>query len=107
MTEARMLSEMTASEFRRWEIFEQVEPFGEKGHYLRNALLCLVVAKCAGVKNVKIEDFVIDTLKGEPPKQSPEAVRNMLKMMMDQQNKYVAEQEARKISGGDSGNRTA
>jgi hypothetical protein len=98
-----MLAEMPASEFRKWEIFEQIEPFGERGEYYRNALLCLTIARCAGNKQMKLEDFIIDTLKAEPLKQSPETIKALLMAMMEKQNKWVAEQEAKKKNGGHTG----
>ncbi len=93
---------MSASEYRRWEIFEGIEPFGERGMYYRNALLCMTIAGSHGVKT-KLEDFMPDTFKGEPEVQTPEQMRAMMDILMNQQNQWVKEQEERKKNGGDSG----
>lgn len=50
---------MTQKELGEWAEFYSLEPFGEVRADLRNALLCEVIAKCNGAKNVKLSDFLL------------------------------------------------
>lgn len=84
-----------------------MEPFGEFGHYMRNALVCLTVAGCAGAKGVRLQDFLPPTMRPEATQQGPEAFRAVLFAMKKQQDEYLKQQaEANKNNASNSGNRT-
>ncbi len=96
---------MPASEFREWQIFENIEPFGERGEYFRTALICFVVAKAGGIKSVQFDDFIVETLKAQKEKQGPEAIKAMMMMLKAKQDEYLKRKAAEEAqqNGGDSG----
>lgn len=42
-----------------WQVYEQMEPFGERRADYRAASICHVIALANGVKNAKLEDFLL------------------------------------------------
>ena len=71
---------MSYREFRGWQEYYKVEPFGEKRADLRAALIACVIANANRGKNsrvFKVEDFMLRF--GPPKQQSVEQMKAILK----------------------------
>jgi len=42
-----------------WELYEELEPFGERRADYRAASICHVIAMANGAKDAKLEDFLL------------------------------------------------
>lgn len=77
----------TLREFRRWQAYDQIEPFGEVRADLRIAILATVVAAGFGSKSAKPSDFM-PRLNAEPkPKQSVSQMASMFRRYAEAHNK--------------------
>jgi hypothetical protein len=63
MTVAELEAKMSVKELDEWAQYYALEPFGEERADYRNALNCLVAAKCNGNKNAKLDDFLLFKVK--------------------------------------------
>lgn len=97
-----MLSEMSSEEFMQWELLEQLEPFGERAEYMRNALLCAILVNINRSKDspaAELDDYMPPTLRAvrsEPQGAevaTPEAVKLIMEALMEKQNTYLARQK--------------
>jgi len=70
-----LLPLLTASQYREWESFAEVEPFGWQYTELLHGLRCLIAAQAAGSKNAQIEDFCPSLANRE---QTPDEARATL-----------------------------
>lgn len=50
---------MTSREQSEWQVYEELEPFGERREDYRAASICLTIANANGAKNAKLEDFLL------------------------------------------------
>ena len=61
---------MSARQFTEWQLYEVVEPFGERGHYWRMGQICAAIVNSQRTKKTdpiaKAEDFMPDTFQPEP-----------------------------------------
>lgn len=60
MTRAELLSRMSGSEIREWELYEQIEPFGERRADVRAAMIASVIANANRDPKRKPSPFTID-----------------------------------------------
>lgn len=60
MTRAELLWRMSGAEIREWELYEQVEPFGERRADVRAALVASVIANANRDAKKKPSPFTID-----------------------------------------------
>ena len=61
---------MSGRQFTEWQIYESLEPFGERGHYWRMGQLCATMANVNRAKKsdkvYTAEDFMPTTFQPEP-----------------------------------------
>lgn len=70
---------MGARQFAELIALSRIEPIGEDRADFRTALLCLVIAKAAGSKDSKFEDFEIDfDTEEEPEPPSTDSMRDAM-----------------------------
>lgn len=72
-----MLATLSSEELTAWQIYEEMEPFGERAEYLRAASLCALlfnVNRGAKSKPATPEDFMPDTFKTPAPPADPRDV---------------------------------
>jgi hypothetical protein len=50
---------MSSRELSEWELYEEMEPFGERREDYRAASICHVIAVSQGAKNVELKDFLL------------------------------------------------
>ena len=64
MTVQEMLARTSSREISEWMLYEGMEPFGERGQWLRNGILCATLVNLQVEKNDKVrpEDFMPDTM---------------------------------------------
>lgn len=60
-----------------WLEYYQREPWGYEAADTRNAMLALVTAQAAGVKNVKLENFRLRPREGGPELSDDEMANNV------------------------------
>jgi elongation factor P hydroxylase len=86
---------MSARELQEWQLFAQIEPFGEERADIQAALVAWTVATAAGAKNVRLDDFL---LRFEPAgrQQSPQ---DML-MVVEMWNEALGGQDLRAEKAG-------
>ena len=60
----------TLREFRQWQRFAELEPFGEMRQDLRAGVIAQTVAAAAGNKRAKLKDFLVFELMEKSAKQS-------------------------------------
>lgn len=73
---AEMLRNTTSEELTAWQLYEQMEPFGERAAYQRHAQLMAMLVNLTPRKNataVKPEDFMPETFKTPPEPADPRA----------------------------------
>lgn len=104
MTRERLLAEMPSSEFQRWALLEQIEPFGSYAGALNHAslmsLLCNVYRK-EGTPAYSQDDFMPITFqrkKSTEPAMSPKKIHALMMMMKAHQDAYLA--RMRKLKAG-------
>ena len=51
---------ISSKEFSEWMAYDLLEPFGGLVHDYREATMCYLTAKMAGISNLKIEDFLLN-----------------------------------------------
>jgi len=94
-----MLREMPASEFRRWSILEQLEPFGSYGEWLRTGLTIALLANIhrkPGTFAYTAEDFMPVTMRAKKvgPAQSPEQIFKLMMLLKAHQDAWLAKRKA-------------
>ena len=70
MTAAELGRRMSSREMSEWEVYEALEPFGERRADYRAASICYTIALANGAKSVELEDFLLtrpDALTGPAP----------------------------------------
>ena len=72
-----MLREIESAELSEWMAYERIEPFGQRRGDYQAAVIAQTVARCAGNKNTKLEDFLLDFKPARPP-QSEAVKQNLL-----------------------------
>jgi len=65
MTVAELGRRMSSREMSEWQVYEAIEPFGERRADYRAASLCHIIAVANGAKNVELKDFLLSN--GEEP----------------------------------------
>lgn len=98
MDRVEMLDQMSASELSQWEMLECIEPFGERAAWIRHAVSCALLANVntpADQPRATIEDFLPQTFVTKEPAAAmdPEKVKEVMMLVMAQQNAWAAEQE--------------
>lgn len=98
---------MTSEDLVYWEILEQMEPFGERAQYIRNAMVCALIVNSNRGPNstpATMDDFLPATLRSRQPDSgepvasdgeaaNPEAIRAIMSALMMKQNQWIASQE--------------
>lgn len=79
MAEAK--SRCTVGEFRQWQRFAEIEPFGEEREDLRTALICVRILQAAGAKRVSLKDQIVGRLIERQAGQGGEQIVQTLKLM--------------------------
>lgn len=64
-TVAELGRRMSSRELSEWQLYEELEPFGERRADYRTASICHTLALANGAKNVKLEDFLLTRPEGE------------------------------------------
>ncbi len=89
---------MSASELSKWELMECIEPYGERAAWIRHAVLCALLVNIntpSDRPRATIEDFLPKTYIPKSNEQiDPVKLKQTMLMLMDKQNRWVAEQEA-------------
>lgn len=81
-----MLERISAAEFREWQIYEGIEPFGEMGDYQRAMMISVALA---GGKD--LIEFIPETMRGTSSSaQDPESMKALMMMLKEQQDAYLA-----------------
>lgn len=101
-----MLRSLTAKQFRNWELYDEMEPFGEKRADYRTASIVQVIANVnRGTQTpaYKLEDFVLP-FGDEPstkPKQSWQEQLKLLTVFSSAHNQVLKDEmdKARKAMG--------
>lgn len=65
---------LSSEELTEWQLYEQIEPFGERAEYVRWAALCALLVNLQRTKKdtpAKVEDFLPETLKAPKPPADP------------------------------------
>ena len=89
MTVAEMLGRISSTELSEWMAYYSLEPFGEERADLRNAILSSVCAAPhlkRGVRT-KLEDYMPFHDKTDRPRQSPEAMQQVLRRASEEASK--------------------
>lgn len=99
-----MLREMPASEFRRWQILEGIEPFGVYGEWLRTGLLISLIANIhrkPGTFAYSAEDFMPETMRAKKvgPSQSPEQIYKLMMLLKEHQDAWLAKKKGMIVKG--------
>lgn len=50
---------MSSREVSEWQVYETIEPFGERRADYRAASICQTIALVNGAKDAKLEDFLL------------------------------------------------
>lgn len=101
------MERVSSSDFTQWEMLEQIEPFGERAHYLRTAMLCALLVNINRVEGqpaaeidafmpstMRVEKVAPENLAGSEDEEmaSPEAVRAIMFAFMEKQNAWYSQQ---------------
>lgn len=66
---------MSGARFTQWQLYERVEPFGERAHYWRTGQICAAIFNSQRTKKsdpvAKAEDYMPDTFASEPADDIP------------------------------------
>lgn len=66
---------MSGQQFTAWQLYELVEPFGERAHYWRTGQLCAAMFNSQRTKKsdrvAKAEDYMPNTFSNEPDEDQP------------------------------------
>lgn len=91
-----MLKSLNSYELTEWYVYEQIEPFGERGAYFRNAMLCAIMAnphRKKGTKSLKVQDFMP---KFDDDGQEKPGATAQLQHSMEMAAEYFKIQESKK-----------
>jgi hypothetical protein len=93
---------MSAMEYRQWQAYYGVEPFGSDRLDVGLAIVAATVANCApfrkkGAKRAKVEDFIPEWRKAESltPEQRARRIQATLWAFADAQNAYTRRKRAK------------
>ncbi len=93
------MQRLSATEFRRWQLLEHIEPFGERGDYLRTAMVISALANIhrrEGQDPFSPMDFMP---RFEPePEQTPEQMAHRMGLVMTQAN-AIEERKKKQVNG--------
>lgn len=83
MSVKRAQYEIDCNEFAEWMAFNELEPFGEEVESIRSGIVAATVARAAGAKKVKIEDYMMIPKATKEPKEpmSQDAIFNAFKSL--------------------------
>ena len=76
-----MMDRLGTSEFTALQQMEHVMPYGERGAWLRNALLCSILVNIhrdKGQPAAELDDFMPETLRSKPPADGSDSARGIL-----------------------------
>lgn len=101
MTVEEMLERMSAEEFKRWQIFYSIEPFGEARADIRFGHMLFpiyqLMRQYMGLSPLEITDFTVDYWKVDEP--SPwETMKAQMKAFTIAQQKAYADAAAGKVT---------
>jgi hypothetical protein len=80
MTHRELMRRLTAKELAYWQAYYAVEPFGEQRDDMRAAMLACVVARVAGNRNARTQDFMLFAERGKV-RQSYESMHAQAKLL--------------------------
>lgn len=72
-------------EFREWQAYDRIEPFGEERADLRMAILATVAAQVGGAKNARPADF-LPRFEPAKKKQTPEEMARLFRHFANAHN---------------------
>ncbi len=76
-----MMDRLGTSEFAALQHMEQLMPYGERGAWLRNALLCCVLVNIhrdKGQPAAEIDDFMPEALRSKPSADGSDSAKGIL-----------------------------
>lgn len=78
---------MSAKRFTEWQLYEMVEPFGERAAYWRNGQVCAAIANSQRTKRsdpvATAEDFMPKTFRNDEDEAPPADEFDQLKAQQD------------------------
>ena len=79
---------LSVKQLAEWEIFYSLEPFGDEGEWIRNAILACISVNSnipKGKRKAKLEDFIPRHYLPPKKKQSMEEMIQLMNLMMKEQ----------------------
>jgi hypothetical protein len=87
---------MPCTEFYEWLVLEQIEPFGERGHYFRSAQLLTLLANInrkQGSAPFELSDFMPKFDDDDSPRQTHDAIKAAMMALKAQQDAHLKAKE--------------